>query len=318
MGTEKCLIGGLIGTQCGNHKFIKNGIDVKDLSSLESKYLKYRVCNFPFAPNGVICPSHRSNTLLNYSTYQIKCSDPFTKHCAPIKNSLREVTLEICEDFYEFSNVIIPPGNKLCINCHKSVIEKITNYKTNVNKIEPEHEVLLDNEQDNDLRSSGITSGAQGNEPGSSQGSLGFITDSQELEIKEKKLKRILDSVDLPMPKKQKLSAKALEKQSCELAHSVYERSLDQINDTFKTKVNMTGLKSLQRDEESLNSIVFNIKSLYGKQSTVSEKIKVLTMFPAHWSYDEIKTHVKCTSYMIRKAKILREKKGKLFISIVN
>lgn len=135
MSTERCLIGKLLDTQCGTHRFTKDETDAKDLSHEDLKNLEYRVPNFPDKPTGVICSLHRNNMLINYSLFQNKYCDPLIKHSAPIKYCLRDVTLVNCEHFYEASYILIAPGNKLCFNCLESIRKRIENFETRENPI---------------------------------------------------------------------------------------------------------------------------------------------------------------------------------------
>ena len=88
-----------------------------DFSVDDKKLINIR-CNITLSHESYICRSHEKYVLHIYAYNQRSCCDPKKNHTHPIKNNLREVSLDY---YYRLEKIGIKytPGEKLCTNCIK-------------------------------------------------------------------------------------------------------------------------------------------------------------------------------------------------------
>lgn len=99
------------------------------------------------------------------------------------------------------------------------------------------------------------------------------------------------------------------------------KRSSDQLNQRVKTKVqklqetihpdmSKSELAEISLKAESMDYFVQKLREKFSKEVNVSEKIKLLTLVPVHWTIDQTVQEFKTTQYIVRQARTLREEKG--------
>ena len=96
--------------------------------------------------------------------------------------------------------------------------------------------------------------------------------------------------------------------------------SMLQIDSKIKKKVKLLNesLNASERDElqismlksSSLDFIVEQLKQKFHNEINISQKIKLLTLVPVHWTIQETINEFKTTQYMVKQARALRDVKG--------
>lgn len=131
---DKCYFGTRLNQEChltsytnkiGNH-------NLKDFSQEKVKILFLRA--FSTAEQLLqdeskqICYHHHAKFFEYFASKQDKCCDPWGKHSSAVKNSIREIQLDLSENCKLACQLDLIPGKKLCLNCCKSVDAKIEAY----------------------------------------------------------------------------------------------------------------------------------------------------------------------------------------------
>lgn len=129
---DKCSIGLLNLTECHKTTYLsKRGLcNVSDLTEEELKLIKIR-SELDAKEMVNICFHHKSLFLTKYEFLQKVCCDPYEKHKKPIKNGLRVVNFqqsEICVT----KGLKVKPGEKLCINCNKTIFSTPINCEEDI------------------------------------------------------------------------------------------------------------------------------------------------------------------------------------------
>ena len=94
---------------------------VHNLSAEEVKILQYR---FDF-PVKSLCHEHFKDQFSRFGGWNLKCSDPCSRHKQACKSRLREIGLELARNVKNFTEHRIVPGKKVCRSCQDYLLELI-------------------------------------------------------------------------------------------------------------------------------------------------------------------------------------------------
>ncbi|KAJ8686562.1 hypothetical protein QAD02_022356 [Eretmocerus hayati] len=314
MDDVPCIIASLPNEDCKKDFFTRSCRTHKlsDLSENDLKLLQWRVPGVLITKDDMICAYHKYIFLDDYSSRQTKCCDPFKDHADKNRTkSLRVMTLNLCEEYLLATGSKLIPGQKFCPACRKKVNSKFHEKTTVTNTTQSTEtepmgcELIPKPEVEPASQTSNVTL-TQSSVASTSSGSV-FVTDSQEYLEKTRVLKRMLDGFGLPIPTRHALSSERFEKEVAKTAISAHTSLVQELNSVLGTRVKSL---ELSEDSSSLRAMISNLKNKYESVSNVSEKISLLTLLPSEWSKPKIQQNFKCSDYMIRKAKMLRETQG--------
>ena len=80
----------------------------------------------------------------------------------------------------------------------------------------------------------------------------------------------------------------------------------ESLNSSFEQEASqITTLKC-----SSLDYLVDQLKQNFNNENNISQKIKLLTLVPVHWTIQETINEFKTSQYMVKQARALRDTKG--------
>ena len=118
----------------------KTVYNLKTFTQADIELLRFRVDNFSPAGDDTICHYHKCKYLDYYSAqYGRYCCDPFKKHKKFIKENLRALDLETCQDYLSAAFIKLIPGQQICVNCQKAITIEVEKYHETKKEASPTH-----------------------------------------------------------------------------------------------------------------------------------------------------------------------------------
>lgn len=276
---DKCSIGLLNLTECHKTTYVsKRGLcNVSDLTEEELKLIKIR-SELDAKEMVNICFHHKSLFLTKYEFLQKVCCDPYEKHKKPIKNGLRVVNFqqsEICVS----KGLKVKPGEKLCINCNKTIFSTPINCEEDIHDKEftMYTETQLQKEDAIDSLNSSLS------DVGCSPIKLHALNKNSKIGYAQSKLEQLQYNIRMKI-----------------------ETVLDVEVPSKVPKIQT----ETEKKAEEMDLLVENIKSEMTKLSS-KKKVQLLTI-PAslNWSRKKIKDTFQVSDYSARQSQKLYKEKG--------
>lgn len=287
MSSVTCCIGKLSKSQCHLEHFTKlkttdsvSSLNERDLYILNLRVLRTKNTSMEAS---TICIHHKKYFLDHYSNYETKCCDPYSFHKKIITTQLRVLSYENCKEFNNISDITLIPGKKICSNCLKLVMNIINEAKT------PESQTTSEG---------GLSSQAE------STGSV-FTTGSQS----QKRLSDVLEILDMPPLKLQKLSEERKLTVGARLVSEIHEKIIQQVQNTYGVDllVNRQKTEDVIEIKNDFVQLMKNLQSEFQTARTLKDKIDVLKLLPKSWSFTKINLYFPCTYYMFEHLQKFRE-----------
>lgn len=232
------------------------------------------------------------------------CADPFKRHRKNkvINTELYNLNEESLKYLISVENCDLTLEHKICSVCNNYLRSCILEHKEKETVTSLTEPVCPREFSSEDFS-------AAGSYPHGSSDS-DFQTNSQS----KRTFDSILDSLDLPPFKRQKMNEKDLIYNSKDVIQGV----VNKVSKAFEEAHGITlpptynSLRQLSAESTSFNSIIGNLKLKYDHSSTsYDEKVSILTVLPKEWRYLQTSHYFNCNKYMFKEARKIRENKGK-------
>ena len=255
--------------------------DYRKLENSELTVLKLRT-EKELSNESTICEYHEKQFLTQYSRScrTENCADPFNRHTAHIKKSLKTISFPF---FEKHAEKVLPfkvvPGQKWCISCRKEVQKVLDNYYSE------------------------------------DEGSEHPQSTSQTYDINTAEANSILASLELTPVKKKGLTESKKRKKGKEklvLAQKVLKTKLESSFDvTFedsdcdeKVTLGPDDIKDLHNFKE----IMSELKEKYKNSESFSDRIQILTLSP--YSVRRTMQEFNASQWMVKKSRDVKKEKG--------
>ena len=305
---KKCSIGNHLEEEC--HLTVHTrSTDLKSFSDLTAEQVKLisMRTGISTSPDHEICLHHEQLILTRYSYHQRSCCNPFNKHQKQVKGSLREVSLDITEDFNSI-NISVIPGKKICPTCRKELTRKLeaaTNKKDEFCRVESDSQT--DNESDEETmscvdREKMTVSASVRHDLDTSFEDVDLspiklhgVPSHSKVNLGKRKLQQFRDKLKEQETTAQKRVAKVI---------GVIPENLDPSESSQPDNYD-----ELKEKADNLDRLVDLMKSKM-QSCKRKQKIQILTIAPSSWSIEKTKNEFNVSAYMVRQARKLVKEKG--------
>ncbi|KAJ8677403.1 hypothetical protein QAD02_013190 [Eretmocerus hayati] len=298
MELKICDIGAITQTDCHKQCYTKKN-EIHDLSYVDQSdqvLLMHRIENSQGDGKDhvkTIC-DHHSYMFLGpgYANLQRKCDDPDKVHKKSVNNQLREITLEMSDQFHDVSNIRLIPGKKLCTNCVSRVRLKIAE-GANKNATKMEEIAALQNVGTS--QQSEFSESVHASQSSSSAYSIGSQS--------RKKLATIYEVLEVPPLEREKLTGARFRVKALDSISTIQNRIVEAVEKSFDCKVTdkEVDLKDLLSKDRYFSQMIKNLQYRFRCANTIREKIETLSLLPTDWTVKNAKEHFQCTRYMFNK-----------------
>lgn len=269
---DECSLGKHLQEECHKCSYSKTVEYSNKVLTDDEKYLLSKRTNASVSSLTDICSFHCQKYITYYSREQRYCCDPLKKHDK--KQYRKGRLIEISVAFSKENPLDLIPGQKLCYRCKETLIKR-----SKISSLEGQFsEESMGTDED-------------------------ICADKTASEINEE-LSSICGSIS-PIS-------------SNKLSREQVKRKLKLKADQVKEKIMKIGnlddspqVSSLpSKEEEYFNELMSAVKVRLQEENSSSEKVKLLTLAPRHWTIEKCATFFNVSHYMIKEARKLVKEKG--------
>lgn len=272
-----------------------------------------KACEINIIPGTKVCTNCNKEIVQMIKNYEDKfkyCADPFLKHRTKVNKEL----LIADENFFKYlenvKNIVLLPGQKLCVPCDMKLHSDILENKEKSMCIASSNSSFQEKSSDELNEINTPSSEASGTSESSD-----YNTPSQ----KKRKLDSVLEILDLPPIKRQKLSKERLSKENLCVLNSVVTKLTEIIEET--QEVQLPKMENLQIESSWFRSMIKYLQLQFESVDNTNQKIRILSMLPDEWNFQIVKKYFNCSRYMFtesKKTKALGGMYNHEFISLRN
>lgn len=130
-----CTVGTVLGQSDVCHKTVYTRtfglISIQQLTQDKKALLGNRTGIASFGNEDTICHHHHKLEFDKFEFLQRTCCDPFGTHKAPVKSSLRTVTLEHALSLQQSMGIQVKAGWKICPRCYMKTTDICSDFTVN-------------------------------------------------------------------------------------------------------------------------------------------------------------------------------------------